>query len=413
MHIPAFLKTVARGTPLLKTLVSERDRLRIDLGLALQQRDAQINQVTSVQSELEVSHAMYSRLSSEVDILRQERQTDHAQRQGLQHQVDSLMVERQCLKEELGGLKTERDNLKTERNNLEARCNNLETERNNLEVKLGNTYMERDRLQAEVAVVVMDRERLRTMLRSRKKEDNFGFCHCCRQETLFEVRGEWLRDYYVCSNCFSIPRQRHLQYILDRYFEGWENGKIHESSPSNNLLSQFCDNYSMSQYFPEVESGSLVNGVRCENLESLTFSDNSFDYFITQDVFEHVFHPDIAAREIMRVLKPGGAHIFSAPRHKGLSCSYPRATLQGATINYLKPAVYHGSPVGDGKTLVTWDYGKDFEHLLQSWTGESVETYMTKDRGLGVDGEFLEVFVIRKRGDSTGKTSPLADETEN
>jgi len=203
-----------------------------------------------------------------------------------------------------------------------------------------------------------------------------------------------------------------LQYILDRYFEGWENGKIHESSPSNNLLSQFCNNYSMSQYFPEVEPGSLVNGVRCENLESLTYSDSSFDYFITQDVFEHLFHPDIAAKEIMRVLKPGGAHIFTAPRHKGLSRGYPRATLQGATINYLKPAVYHGSPVGDGKTLVTWDYGKDFEHLLQSWTGESVETYMTKDRGLGVDGEFLEVFVIRKTGDSVGETPPLSDETE-
>jgi 2-polyprenyl-3-methyl-5-hydroxy-6-metoxy-1,4-benzoquinol methylase len=49
----------------------------------------------------------------------------------------------------------------------------------------------------------------------------------------------------------------------------------------------------------------------------MTFGTEQFDLFITQDVMEHVFRPRLAVKEIMRVLKTGGAHIFTAPKHKG------------------------------------------------------------------------------------------------
>src|SRR5690606_19255497 len=120
--------------------------------------------------------------------------------------------------------------------------------------------------------------------------------------------------------------------------------------------------------------------------------------FITQDVFEHLFNPDKAAKEIMRVLKPGGAHIFTAPKHKDLRESSPRARLENGREIYLKEKEYHGNPVGDGRSLVTWDYGDDFEVLLYSWCTSPTSTYITRDRSLGLDGEYLEVFVTRKLG---------------
>ena len=43
----------------------------------------------------------------------------------------------------------------------------------------------------------------------------------------------------------------------------------------------------------------------------MTFENESFDLFITQDVFEHVMTPNKAFKEIERVLKPGGAHVFT------------------------------------------------------------------------------------------------------
>ena len=146
----------------------------------------------------------------------------------------------------------------------------------------------------------------------------------------------------------------------------------------------------------DVPLGDSKDGVRCENLEQLTFADDTFDIFITQDVFEHIFNPDKAAKEIMRVVKPGGFHIFTAPRHAGLPKGYPRATLENGKINYLLEEQYHGNPVGDGRSLVTWDYGDDFEYMVSLWSGCPTTTYMTRDHGLGIDGEFLDVFVTRK-----------------
>ncbi len=234
---------------------------------------------------------------------------------------------------------------------------------------------------------------------------NSGYCHCCRQETTFQSKESWLRDHYYCVNCHSIPRQRHIQYILDSFVPGWEALEIHESSPSNQFISQFCKGYSASQFFLDTPCGKTKNGMRCENLEQLTFPDDSFDLFITQDVFEHIFNPDVAAAEICRVLKPGGKHIFTAPKHKGLSRSRRRARLSQGKVENLLEEIYHGNPIGDGRSLVTWDYGDDFEFLLSRWTGCPTVTYVTRDRALGLDGEFIEVFVTQKPADP-GATHP-------
>ena len=40
--------------------------------------------------------------------------------------------------------------------------------------------------------------------------------------------------------------------------------------------------------------GSEKDGVRCENLEKLTFANETFDLVITQDVMEHVHTPQAA-----------------------------------------------------------------------------------------------------------------------
>lgn len=227
-------------------------------------------------------------------------------------------------------------------------------------------------------------------------QKNSGYCHCCRAATTFTIWGDWLRDTYRCDVCGSSPRQRHLNLILDQHFPQWPSSLIHESSPSNAFLSKWAANYSFSQYFPDVESGDTHDGVRCENIEALSFPDACFDLFITQDVMEHVFHPEVAFAEVMRVIKPGGAHVFTAPKHKGINKSYRRAELHGDTVVHLLPETYHGNPVGDGKALVTYDYGDDFEALASRWGGYPVTTYITRDRGLGLDGEYLELFVMRK-----------------
>lgn len=227
-------------------------------------------------------------------------------------------------------------------------------------------------------------------------ESNDGYCHSCRQDTVFTSHGDWLRDMYLCDKCGSIPRQRALQYILDRYFADWTSLNIHESSPSNTLISQFCSSYSSSQFLEGVPLGLDKDGVRCEDLEELTFSDETFDLVITLDVMEHVHTPREAFNSIMRVIKRGGAHVFTTPKHPGLLKSYPRVLVTEDGIEHLMEPNYHGNPIGDGRALVTWDYGDDFEYYVMEWTGCPIQTYITRDRSLGLDGEYLEVFVMKK-----------------
>lgn len=228
--------------------------------------------------------------------------------------------------------------------------------------------------------------------------ENDGYCACCRHLTTFRAHQEWLRDHYVCGVCGSIPRQRHLQAVLDDQFPGWEALQIHESSPSNDYISRFAQHYTSSQYLPEVALGAEVDGIRCESVEELTFADGTFDLVVTQDVLEHVFHPERAVAEIHRVLRPGGAHVFTTPKFRGLDETKQRARLASdGTVEHLRPAQYHGSPVGDHRALVTYEYGQDFEDLLSRWTGgTSVTTVNTVDRSRGIDAMHNEVYVIRK-----------------
>lgn len=225
---------------------------------------------------------------------------------------------------------------------------------------------------------------------------NEGYCHCCRNTVTFTSKYSWLRDHYSCSACSSIPRQRHLFHILDKYFPNWEEKNIHESSPSNDQIKKYAKLYTASQFFNNITLGDYHENIRCENLESLTFDNESFDLFITQDVLEHVFNPNIACKEIMRVLKIGGAHVFTTPKDRLLKKSSPRAVLDNGEVIHLKEEDYHGNPIGEGRSLVTWNYGDDFEYLINQWCGFTTLTYITRDDSLGLDGEFLEVFVTLK-----------------
>jgi len=241
---------------------------------------------------------------------------------------------------------------------------------------------------------------------------NRGYCNVCMDETEFVANHEWLRDFYLCVKCGTCPRQRATVEVLNYVRPDWRNLTIHESSPCINFFAEQCKGYTASHLFENVELGSYKDGSRCENLECLTFEDELFDIFITQDVMEHVFRPDKVLREVMRVLKTGGVHIFTAPKHKDLLKSHRRAKqkwtfldrLLGRTgrfpepdfIKHIHSPVYHGNPIGDGKSLVTWDYGADFDDLIKEWSGYNVSTFVIRDRKKGIDGEFLEVFVLIK-----------------
>jgi SAM-dependent methyltransferase len=228
---------------------------------------------------------------------------------------------------------------------------------------------------------------------------NRGHCSICDRSTFFIEQGPWLRDEYFCVDCYSIPRQRAIIHVLETRIPGWRDLVIHETAAggqSSDKIEAEASNYTTSHFMPDVELGKTRDGVRCENLEALTFNDNSFDLFVTQDVFEHVLDPAQAFAEVARVLKPGGVHLFTIPLYSH-DTSFVRAKWGegGEIVNLVEPD-YHGDPEQGQGWLVATEWGKDFTKFIEDASGLKTEVVRVEDKKLGLAGEFLEVFVSRK-----------------
>jgi hypothetical protein len=78
-----------------------------------------------------------------------------------------------------------------------------------------------------------------------------------------------------------------------------------------------------------------------------------------------------------------------------LRAGHASSQKQAASGTCTSPFIM-ANPIGDGKSLVTWDYGADFENLVNVWSGYLTSTYVIRDRHMGIDVEFLEVFVTIK-----------------
>jgi SAM-dependent methyltransferase len=72
---------------------------------------------------------------------------------------------------------------------------------------------------------------------------------------------------------------------------------------------------------PAVLENSYLDEARVINYgEPLPYDDNRFDVVIARYVFEHVENPDFTARELLRVLKPGGIIDDTTANKRGNIC---------------------------------------------------------------------------------------------
>jgi SAM-dependent methyltransferase len=239
-----------------------------------------------------------------------------------------------------------------------------------------------------------------------------GKCPVCRTDTEFVALRDkpiaepyvpsWLRDSFKCSNCQSLPRHRALVSVLEMLYPNWRALTMHESSPTrggaSGLFRAECINYTATQFDPKLGSGNThpSGRYRSEDLERQTFADESFDLVVTQDVFEHLFHPDLAIQEIARTLKPGGAYLMTVPLANRSGTSERRARLTNTGVEYLKPASYHGNPMSADGSLVTIDWGYDILDYLAQQSGLSATMHCIDDLSRGIRAKHIEVIICRK-----------------
>jgi len=128
----------------------------------------------------------------------------------------------------------------------------------------------------------------------------------------------------------------------------------------------------------------------------MTFDDEYFDIFITQDVFEHVMAPDRAFNEIARVLRSGGMHVFTLPWYPVNKDTVQRVRMDNGEVVHLLEPVYHGNPVSDEGSIVTYDWGLDLVDFIYRHSKMTTMVYLLQDRTLGLEAEFLHVFISFK-----------------
>ncbi len=228
-----------------------------------------------------------------------------------------------------------------------------------------------------------------------------GHCPICETDVTFVAKYAWFRDHLLCPLCQSIPRERAVMYTIAQLFPHWRTLSIHESSPvgrGTSVKLREAPGYLSSQYDPSLPFGETSpHGWISQDLEKQTFEDAAFDLVVTQDVFEHIFDIDAAAREIARTLRPGGAHIFTTPLVNKAKPTEPRALRQGdGSVRYLAPPEYHGNPMDPTGSLVTWYFGFDLAARILEAAGTSTIVFSLDRLDLGMRAEYLEVLASLK-----------------
>ena len=227
-----------------------------------------------------------------------------------------------------------------------------------------------------------------------------GFCPVCQSETSFMTSSTWFRDFYVCTKCGSVPRHRQIYKLLYKQKMNVHTDCVLEFAPDNDYLKKKFEHYTGSQYFPNAQLGTVVHGFRNEDIENITYSDNTFDFVIHADIFEHIFHPMRAIEEIYRVLRVGGKSIFCFPIYENAERTTVRAkkSEQGDIVHLLPPD-YHGNPVDPEGSLVVYEYGHDVITMMFNVLSSDKAKWThvdAKDPDMGINGKFLDCFMLEK-----------------
>lgn len=148
-----------------------------------------------------------------------------------------------------------------------------------------------------------------------------------------------------------------------------------------------------SDFAPGTPPGARAQGVRSEDLTRLTYADASFDLVLTSESLEHVPDLHVALREIHRVLRPGGRHVFTIPRLPGVERTFARMHVsEDGSIEEHAPRICH--PGGDVGYPVFTEFGADLADLLRQH-GFRVEVRY----GPTSEDDLAQVFVTEKPRD--------------
>lgn len=170
-----------------------------------------------------------------------------------------------------------------------------------------------------------------------------------------------------CLRCGATPIAMSIASALMEQVPDLRTKRVYELSargPFHRFLQRAAREVVTSHYVEGAPAGSVVGGARVEDVQHLTFSNDSFDVCTATEVFEHVPDDRLAFAEVLRVLRPGGVFLFTVPLDVD-SFTRERARIVGGSILHLAPPEYHRDPASQSSPVLSFrDYGHDITARL-------------------------------------------------
>lgn len=150
------------------------------------------------------------------------------------------------------------------------------------------------------------------------------YCNICQKSAAFfwtletncelfkfkKVVGGGARENAICPFCNSMDRFRWFQYVLETQTDIYtRQNKILHFAPEPQIADK------IRQKNPEYLSADIVEGMAdvVEDITSLSFPNQTFDYIIFNHVLEHIKEEGNALQEVKRCIKSTGKIILSVP----------------------------------------------------------------------------------------------------
>lgn len=170
-----------------------------------------------------------------------------------------------------------------------------------------------------------------------------------------------------CVRCRATPVTLSLVSILRPLLERHDRPRVYELSSRGALVRFLRASHAeltISEFYDDVPPGSSRDGIRCEDVMSLTWPDASFDICTSTEVFEHVPDDLRGFREMHRVLRPGGWLVFTVPLADAPTLTRALPGADGPRL--LMEPEYHGDRIRGSRGVLCYrTYGPDIVERLR------------------------------------------------
>jgi len=124
------------------------------------------------------------------------------------------------------------------------------------------------------------------------------------------------------NHWYFVAKRKFLDVVLEKYVKnnsrvldvGCGTGAVLEQMAAKNFLVSGIDMSDTALEYCRKKGFEVDKGFA----DKMPYSDNTFDIVFALDVLEHLENPELAVREVKRVLKDGGLFVATVPAHQWL-----------------------------------------------------------------------------------------------